>query len=146
MYKKKKCQICGKYFIPNSGVQKNCGNKKCRLKQKANWENNRYKTCQKYKNRKKKNIKNYRDEARKRAKEWLINYKKNLVCERCGFDNWRCLDFHHKKREEKKGCITKLINDGRAIKSVQQEIRKCEVLCANCHRIEHWEDFKNFRK
>ena len=74
--------------------------------------------------------------------EWLDSVGKG-VCMKCGFDEHpRALDFHHRDPEEKVFCIGKFIN-GRQCneenkKIVAEEIEKCDTLCANCHRIEHF--------
>lgn len=56
-------------------------------------------------------------------------------CKRCGFDGHpAALEFHH--LEDKKFTVGKEI----AIKSwktIEAELKKCELLCSNCHRIEH---------
>ena len=47
-----------------------------------------------------------------------------------------CMDFDHVRGVKKFG-----INRGyrtRAWKEVLQEIRKCELVCANCHRVRTW--------
>ena len=30
-----------------------------------------------------------------------------------------------------------MIHDGFSWKAIMKEIQKCEIVCANCHRIEH---------
>ncbi len=67
---------------------------------------------------------------------WLNEYKEDLVCWMCGFDDPRALDFHH-VRGEKKFAIANMISRGNSIETVLREIKKCIVLCANCHRLEH---------
>lgn len=58
-------------------------------------------------------------------------------CSRCGYD--RCvqaLSFHHKNPNDKLfGISAKGIT--RSWASVQKEIDKCELLCANCHMEIH---------
>jgi hypothetical protein len=75
---------------------------------------------------------------RKRANmQKFFEYKKSLSCVRCGFSDYRALQFHH--------LHGKLMNVSQMSKSyswgrVLDEIGKCEVLCANCHMIEHHPD------
>ncbi len=44
-------------------------------------------------------------------------------------------DFHHRKPSEKEFCIATAHD--KAWDHVQQELDKCDLLCANCHRIRH---------
>jgi hypothetical protein len=45
-----------------------------------------------------------------------------------------CMDFDH-VRGEKVASVCQLVNQGASIEKVQAEIDKCELVCANCHRI-----------
>ena len=68
-------------------------------------------------------------------REDYIKWKKTLKCNRCGFDDHRALQFHHKR--DKEGNIANMIHSGFSIETVKAEAEKCEVLCANCHQIHH---------
>ena len=63
--------------------------------------------------------------------------KTALSCERCGFDHPAALDFHHDDPEKKTLAVSRMVCDGWSEARILQEIEKCSVLCANCHRIEH---------
>jgi hypothetical protein len=65
--------------------------------------------------------------------------KVQLGCSRCPENHPSCLDFHHCD-EEKEFCISDMINEKHSEEKILAEIAKCEVLCANCHRKEHWQD------
>ena len=55
-------------------------------------------------------------------------------CVKCGYkDNPVALDFNHTNPLEKSFNINN--NYNMTWEKVEQEIAKCEVLCANCHRI-----------
>ena len=73
---------------------------------------------------------------RKKTKE-LEEFKSTLKCEICGENRPWCLDFHHTNPEEKEGEIAKLIESPRRM---QEEIKKCIVVCANCHRDIHYKN------
>lgn len=85
------------------------------------------------------------DKAREKRwnerREYLIS-KKNVPCEDCGgtFPNY-CMDFHHLNEDTKnpgikrKSFIDKMKTY--SMKKIDEEIAKCVVLCANCHRIRH---------
>lgn len=79
-----------------------------------------------------------RSRRRKQAlKNWFKKIKRDLECESCGESHSACLDFHHKGQKE--NGVAELVNEKRASKErIRQEIDKCEVLCANCHRKRHY--------
>ena len=72
--------------------------------------------------------------ARERAKWYL--YKATLKCVNCGFNNPAALDFHHEDPSTKEGSVHTYISGGQFAKAYK-ELKKCIVLCANCHRIHH---------
>jgi hypothetical protein len=47
-----------------------------------------------------------------------------------------CYDFHHK--DEKEVCVSILIHRNRKLETILNEAAKCELLCANCHRLRHF--------
>lgn len=71
-----------------------------------------------------------------KRKERLRKLKQDLTCCRCGFDNPLALEFHHRDPSTKSFTISHKawqVSEERLL----EEIAKCEVLCSNCHRIEH---------
>lgn len=66
-------------------------------------------------------------------------YLANNPCSVCGEGRLPTLDFHHRNPEDKDGNVTKILNSGYSWEVVLAEIEKCDVLCANCHRILHSE-------
>jgi hypothetical protein len=75
---------------------------------------------------------------KKRRKEWQ-EYKSELSCAKCGFSHPAAIDFHHEDPSLKEGNIHRYIANGQ-FKKAFEEIKKCIVLCANCHRIHHYEE------
>lgn len=76
------------------------------------------------------NVKRYIE--RNRA---IVNdYLKDHPCVDCGNDNPVVLEFDH-VRGEKKRSVAKMVRQGLSVKTLMAEIAKCEVRCANCHRI-----------
>lgn len=76
--------------------------------------------------------------ARKRNKKlklviqkYLWGYLLNHHCLDCGEKDPIVLEFDHMKM--KLMAVSKLISYG-SIYKIQQEVKKCEVRCANCHR------------
>ena len=60
-------------------------------------------------------------------------------CQKCGYDkNYAALEFHHLDPNEKEFQWPKLRL--RKWETIIKELKKCVLLCANCHREEHWPD------
>lgn len=56
-------------------------------------------------------------------------------CVRCGNDDFRILQFHHKNGEDKDFTIRNIKNT--AYSFIEKEVKKCVLLCPNCHMEEH---------
>ena len=55
-------------------------------------------------------------------------------CQRCGYSEFSSgLDFHHIYPDRKDHNPTFIINTGKP-ERIRQELNKCTLLCANCHR------------
>ena len=78
----------------------------------------------------------------KRGKEKWDLYKSALHCARCPETHIACLDFHHIDPTEKEYAISKLISS-RMFTKAYKEVKKCIVLCSNCHRKLHHSEMKN---
>ena len=76
-------------------------------------------------------------EWRRKTREWFIDYKKTLVCEKCGETRWYVLTFHHEDKELKEAVISVMVSTS-SIEAMKKEIEKCKVLCSNCHLEEHF--------
>lgn len=68
---------------------------------------------------------------------WRDKVKVERGCKKCGYNaHPNALDFHHRPG------VLKLFTLGgpgfanRSWAAIEEEIEKCDVLCANCHRIE----------
>lgn len=64
-------------------------------------------------------------------------------CIDCGESDPIVLEFDH-TRDKKKG-VSELLRDSRDAKYLIQEIEKCEIRCANCHRRKTANDLGWFR-
>ena len=71
--------------------------------------------------------------AIKRNRKFIDEYLRSHPCTDCGFKDIRCLEFDHIKNKFKP--ISLMVQNGSSIKNIEKEIEKCEVRCANCHRI-----------
>jgi hypothetical protein len=75
---------------------------------------------------------------------FLREYKVQKGCCRCGYNEHpAALDFHHRDPSTKKFNISNSLSS-RNWNKILEEVDKCDILCANCHRIEHdmgvWEN------
>jgi hypothetical protein len=76
--------------------------------------------------------------SKHRKREWLNEYKSNLVCELCGYHTHvAAIEFHHKNPEEKVKSISKMMNQNSSKENIMKEIQKCMAVCSNCHAIIH---------
>lgn len=71
--------------------------------------------------------------TKQEMKQRLKAIKEKSGCTDCGEKNHIVLDFDHLK--DKKYNISRMIHDGFSWEAIKKEIAKCEVVCANCHRI-----------
>lgn len=83
------------------------------------------------------------------SKNYQTYYKKTKAieylggkCEICGYDkNISALDFHHRNPEEKEISVSSLYQY--SWERMKEELDKCQLLCANCHRELHYSLNKN---
>ena len=73
--------------------------------------------------------------ARKRNRQFVWDALKKHSCTDCTENNPIVLDFDHKDGETKFKEVSILVSQGYSIEAIENEIKKCEVRCANCHRI-----------
>jgi hypothetical protein len=76
---------------------------------------------------------------RKVIRAWVDGYKAAGACKRCGFSDPRALDFHHRDDTTKIFNVGDAVRIGYGLAEIQSEVAKCDLVCANCHRIEHHE-------
>jgi len=71
----------------------------------------------------------------KRCRKHLDAYKLRVGCSMCGYKEAACaLDFHHTDKNKHGGVASMLTNK---LSTLMLEVRKCIVVCANCHRVLH---------
>jgi hypothetical protein len=82
---------------------------------------------------------------RARNRELIYGFLAQHACVECGEADPRVLEFDH-VRGEKKGNISDMVRRGVPWARVTEEIQKCEVRCANCHRRRTVSQFKWFKE
>jgi len=111
------CSICGKEFISNRRK------KYCKLCSAEKVRKNGSKSS------KKRMIRN---------RNFIKDYKKDNKCEICGYNKYpELLVFHHKNKKEKNQNINILMKTLKNMEIIKKEIRKCILLCPNCHAEVH---------
>ena len=81
---------------------------------------------------------NFMKEIYENKKKTVSEIKKNLKCAKCGEEREYCLDFHHVDPNEKENTIARMTSNNYRLDTVLDEIKKCIVLCSNCHREFHY--------
>lgn len=91
------------------------------------------------------NVERHKANSKRNSREkWQQNrkllqqYLRSHPCVDCGESDIVVLDFDH-VRGKKKESVTRLLDY--AWKTIETEIAKCEVRCANCHRRRHAQKF-----
>lgn len=74
---------------------------------------------------------------------WLKEHKKKIGCQVCGWkEHPEILVIHHKELILRKngGNRQGFLAKRYSIKRMEKELRKCLILCPNCHAWEHYQD------
>lgn len=89
-----------------------------------------------------------RPHRRKYKSVWIKNFKRNLIlkagnkCSLCGLEfDGECtaiFDFHHRDPSKKEFNICNQALNKYGKDRIMKEATKCDLLCANCHRLIHW--------
>ena len=82
---------------------------------------------------------------REKRQDW-INYKAEQKCVHCGAQHPAIIDFHHVVRDATKQPVNRLAGDGKWKAARKEAETKCIPLCANCHRILHWDEEQKAKK
>jgi hypothetical protein len=75
---------------------------------------------------------------RKLIRANIVDYLATHPCVKCGEKDMVVLDFHHIVPSQKRMPVSIMVSRSFSWGTVLKEIKKCEVLCANCHRRFHY--------
>lgn len=68
-------------------------------------------------------------------KEYIRELKESTPCKDCGLFYPSCvMDFDHIKGKKMQN-VSRMVLSGISLTTIKKEISKCEIVCANCHRI-----------
>ncbi len=81
-----------------------------------------------------------KQKLRDKYRQWLVDYKKKYQCSDCGITDYRVFEFHHPHNKEKEFTIANAFYNHYGIERIKREIKKCVIICANCHRIFHHQE------
>jgi len=136
---------------PRTGLRPSC--KKCESKHKKDYRSNSkikkmeseygiiYRLTNIYKN-KKKRLEAKRKRRVKKENHLMVQELKHNPCCDCGRSFlYYCMDFDHKDPTKKRYNINAMIGKGYEI--ILNEISKCDLVCANCHRLREFNKSKN---
>ena len=76
-------------------------------------------------------------EFQKNRNMLIVEQARKCGCRKCGETRSYVLDFHHRIPEEKQNSLSNMIKSS-SESNLINEIAKCDVLCANCHREFHY--------
>jgi NAD-dependent dihydropyrimidine dehydrogenase PreA subunit len=73
-------------------------------------------------------------DRKEESRQFLQDYKTGKSCMDCGetYPHY-VLDFDHRDPSDKKKCVSQMLSY--SLKTIIKEIEKCDLVCANCHRI-----------
>lgn len=80
----------------------------------------------------------YMKQKYQEKKNEIQELKSQYSCAKCGDTRGYVLDFHHINPAEKENTIARMTSNNYELTKVYDEIKKCIVLCANCHREFHY--------
>jgi hypothetical protein len=97
-----------------------------------------------YKEKKRKDYQKHKEKRNIKCREWGQTRKEEIKkilgdkCIKCGFDDKRALTIHHKEVKTKTRRLDYIVKG--------YDLSKVELICANCHAIEHYKFYKTNNK
>jgi protein-arginine kinase activator protein McsA len=141
---KKKCNKCEKEKeITNFSFKDKKNNRRsticneCQKEYKNKWYHSNVEN--------KENFRKTRLDTKKKIKIKMVEYLSGKYCTDCGEKNIITLDFDHKDGVEKKHNISHMVANAFSWESILSEISKCDIRCANCHRIRTAKQFGHYK-
>lgn len=74
--------------------------------------------------------------ARRKRRDYVDKIKASTPCADCRrYFPAICLDFDHRPEFKKRAGISELVQSSGDFKRIDAEIKKCDIVCACCHRL-----------
>lgn len=71
-----------------------------------------------------------------RNRDFVNSIKESFACFDCGSKYPACaMDFDHREGHTKEYNVSKMVAHSLGLDRIKSEIAKCDLVCANCHRI-----------
>ncbi len=83
--------------------------------------------------------------ARQRKEKVVLEHLQRSPCMDCGENNILVLEFDHRDPRKKLGNVGEMLAKGTSYERLEAEMDKCDVVCANCHRIRTAKRFGSWR-
>lgn len=100
-------------------------------------KNNREKQ-RKYYEKHRERILKRNSKRRDKIKRYINDYKLSKGCAVCGYNKCaEALIFHHINDKDKEFDISRVTRSGGNLEKMKEEIKKCVILCSNCHAELH---------
>ena len=82
-----------------------------------------------------------RAKAKRDARSLVLLEMNDFKCNDCGEEENELgfFDFHHKEPSKKESSISRMLSSAK-FERVLEEVKKCVMLCPNCHRRRHMEE------
>jgi hypothetical protein len=133
------CSICrtakysADFFYRNKNTNRlhtQC--KECYItKRRKTWRDHYHKYGSNYRKRAIERTRDVRNELRQR----MLEYLHDKACAICGVNDVRVLEFDHIDPTKKSFGIAKALTYTFSWERILNEVSKCQILCANCHKI-----------
>lgn len=98
--------------------------------EKKKWRNSEDRRTSQYTNQK---------ARREHARKYIWDYLREHPCITCGETDPRVLEFDHIDPKTKSFQLADGPRKGYSVDTIQSEMDKCQVMCANCHRRHTYE-------
>ena len=120
-------KICKKHNEEHVKKGSRTGCRSCNREYQRSWLSKNRETQRKRVNDNNKKLK-------KRNAEYICNFLSANPCVVCSESDIVVLDFDHIDPKTKYKTISEMIRTASSLEKIIEEIAKCQVLCANCHR------------